>query len=98
MSVALQMLHNNGDSEGLFRAAFMESGATIPTGHVDNPFLQGTFDQFVVDAGCSGSKDTITCLRNVSAAVFTQAVNKAPTLFSFKASPAYDDGRTVRGN
>ncbi|KAM5543204.1 hypothetical protein V8D89_003078 [Ganoderma adspersum] len=82
-SVALQLVYNNGDTEGLFRAAFMESGAPMPTGYVDNAFLQETFDQFVVDAGCSGSEDAIGCLRNISTDAFTDAVNKAPTLNSY---------------
>nr|VWO96114.1 Ku70 protein [Ganoderma boninense] len=62
-SVGLQMLVNGGDTEGLFRAAFMESGAPTPEGFVDNPFLQATFDQFVIDAGCGGSADPVACLR-----------------------------------
>lgn len=90
-SVALQLVYNNGDSEGLFRAAFMESGAPMPTGYVDNPFLQATFDQFVIDAGCSGNEDAIGCLRNISTNAFTDAVNKAPTLNSYGASPVLDD-------
>ncbi|PIL33996.1 hypothetical protein GSI_03704 [Ganoderma sinense ZZ0214-1] len=84
-SVGMQMVYNNGDSEGLFRAAFMESGAPMSTGYVDNPFLQATFDQFVVDAGCSGSADAVACLRNISTDAFTQAVNKAPTLSSYRS-------------
>nr|VWO96868.1 Carboxylic ester hydrolase (EC [Ganoderma boninense] len=84
-SVGLQMLVNGGDTEGLFRAAFMESGAPTPEGFVDNAFLQATFDQFVIDAGCGGSADPVACLRTVSVDAFTQAANKAPTLFSFMA-------------
>ncbi|KAM5540148.1 hypothetical protein V8D89_006288 [Ganoderma adspersum] len=84
MSVALHMLHNNGDPEGLFRAAFMESGSPLPTGYVDNPLSQATFDQFVADTGCSSSEEAIACLRNVSTDVFSQAVDKAPALSDLK--------------
>ncbi len=31
VSVSLQMLANGGDTEGLFRAAFMQSGSPTPT-------------------------------------------------------------------
>jgi acetylcholinesterase len=36
ISVALHMLAYEGDTEGLFRAGFMESGAPIPVGQVDS--------------------------------------------------------------
>ena len=36
ISVALQMLTNGGDPEGLFRAAFMNSGSPVPTGPVED--------------------------------------------------------------
>ena len=36
ISVALQMVANGGNTEGLFRAAFMESGFPIPVGDITN--------------------------------------------------------------
>ena len=36
ISVAMQMLVNGGNTEGLFRAGFMQSGATIPVGGMEN--------------------------------------------------------------
>ena len=84
MSVALHMLNNNGNPEGLFRAAFMESGSPLPTGYVDDPLPQSTFDQFVANTGCSGSQEPVACLRNVTTDVFIQAVNKTPTLSDYK--------------
>jgi acetylcholinesterase len=36
ISVALQMIANDGDNEGLFRGAFMMSGSPIPVGAVDS--------------------------------------------------------------
>ncbi|PIL25405.1 hypothetical protein GSI_13295 [Ganoderma sinense ZZ0214-1] len=75
ISVAAHMLHNDGDTEGLFRAAFMQSGAPVPTGDVDNALCQSTFDQIVSGTGCAGSDDPIACLRNVSVDVFFEALN-----------------------
>jgi carboxylesterase type B len=37
ISVALHMLVNNGDQEGLFRGAIMQSGGPIPVGDIDIP-------------------------------------------------------------
>jgi hypothetical protein len=34
MSVSLQMVANGGNPEGLFRAAFMQSGSPIPAGDI----------------------------------------------------------------
>ena len=38
MSVALQMLYNGSNTEGLFRSGFMESGTALPSGYVDNNY------------------------------------------------------------
>ena len=39
ISVANHLLTNNGDTEGLFRAAFMESGSPLPAGEVEDGAL-----------------------------------------------------------
>jgi hypothetical protein len=36
ISVALQMLTNGGDTEGLFRAGYMQSGSPVPVGPIEN--------------------------------------------------------------
>ena len=36
ISVALHMLADGGDTKGLFRAGFMQSGAPIPVGDITN--------------------------------------------------------------
>jgi hypothetical protein len=36
ISASMHMLANGGDNEGLFRSAFMRSGAPIPVGSVEN--------------------------------------------------------------
>ena len=80
------MLANNGDNEGLFRAAFMESGSPPPTGWVDEPYLQDTYDQIVGDVGCAGSNDTLACLRGVPAEALKAAMDKTPSFVSFQVS------------
>ena len=86
ISVALHMFYNGGNTDGLFRAAFMESGNAIPTGYVDNDYLQNTYDGIVSDTGCSTSSDTLQCLREVPASTLKAAMDKTPSLVSFQVS------------
>ncbi|KAI0322066.1 alpha beta-hydrolase [Amylostereum chailletii] len=82
ISVALQMLTNGGDTEGLFRAAFMQSGSPIPSaGTVET--AQEHFDQLVDDTNCTTSEDKLACLRQVPIDVLRNAINASPSIFSF---------------
>ncbi|KAF8993495.1 carotenoid ester lipase precursor [Cyathus striatus] len=78
ISVALHMVANNGNSEGLFRAGFMESGAPIPVGDITNG--QKYYDAVVSETGCIGTSDTLQCLREVPYAQLKAAINKSPSL------------------
>ena len=78
------MLANGGDTQGLFRAGFMESGSAAPVGYIDNAYLQATYDQVVEDTGCAGSNDTLACLRTVSVESLTAAMDKTPTFVSYQ--------------
>jgi len=83
ISVALHMVTNNGDNEGLFRAAFMESGSPIPVG----PSTDGQvyYDALVKATGCSSASDTLDCLRGVPYDDLLAAVNESPGLFAFQS-------------
>ncbi|KAJ7625831.1 Alpha/Beta hydrolase protein [Roridomyces roridus] len=83
ISVSLQMLTNNGDTEGLFRAAFMQSGSPIPTGPVENG--QKYYDAIVAQTGCVSSKDTLQCLRGVPYPTLKKAMNASPGIFAFES-------------
>ncbi|KDR82548.1 hypothetical protein GALMADRAFT_134147 [Galerina marginata CBS 339.88] len=83
ISAALHMVSNGGNTGGLFRAAFMESGAPIPVGDITNG--QKYYDAIVADTGCSGAADTLACLRTVSFASLKSAINKSPGIFSFQS-------------
>lgn len=80
ISVALQMLTNGGDTEGLFRGAFMESGSPIPTSDVTGG--QVTYDTIVKEVGCASASDTLNCLRSVPFNVLASAVDLTPNIFS----------------
>ena len=77
-----QMITNGGDTEGLFRAGWMESGSALPTR--DFSKLQPTFDFIVAETGCSSARDPVACLREVPAEVITAAMDKTPTFLSFQ--------------
>ncbi|KAJ6554984.1 carotenoid ester lipase precursor [Mycena vulgaris] len=83
ISVALHMLANGGNTEGLFRAAFMESGSPIPVGPIENG--QKYYDAIVAKTGCSGASDTLSCLRTVSYNSLKAAVDASPGIFSYQS-------------
>ncbi|KDQ62130.1 hypothetical protein JAAARDRAFT_203342 [Jaapia argillacea MUCL 33604] len=83
ISVALQMLTNGGNAEGLFRAAFMESGSPIPVGDISHG--QPYYDALVSETGCSGASDTLQCLRQVPYAQLMAAVDQSPGIFSYQS-------------
>jgi carboxylesterase type B len=83
ISVALQMVTNGGDAEGLFRAGFMQSGSPIPVGDITDGQIY--YDALVDSTGCSGSSDTLDCLRGVDYTTLKAAVDATPGIFSYQA-------------
>ncbi|TBU50159.1 carotenoid ester lipase precursor [Dichomitus squalens] len=82
ISVALHMLTNGGDPEGLFHGAFMQSGAPIPVGDIAKG--QSEYDQLVQNTPCAdiASPKTLECLRTLPFDVLKQAVDKSPGIIS----------------
>ena len=78
ISTALHLVANNGDNEGLFRGAFMESGAPIPVGDLTKG--QNEYDAIVQKTGCSGASDTLECLRQAPYSTLKAAVDQSPAL------------------
>lgn len=85
-SVAFQMLTNGGNTEGLFRAGWMESGSALPSG--DFSKLQPTFDFIASEAGCASANDVLDCLRQAPADAITAAMNRTPTFLGFQVRGA----------
>ncbi|KAF8073584.1 carotenoid ester lipase precursor [Lyophyllum atratum] len=83
ISVSLQMVANNGNSEGLFRAGFMQSGSPIPVADITHG--QKYYDAVVSKSGCSGSADTLACLRTVPYKNLKAAINQSPGIFSYQS-------------
>nr|GAT47596.1 predicted protein [Mycena chlorophos] len=83
ISVALHMIANNGNNEGLFRGGFMESGSPIPVGPLENG--QKYYDEIVDYVGCSSASDTLECLRTVPYATLLDAQNASPFIFDYQS-------------
>ncbi|KAE8143921.1 Alpha/Beta hydrolase protein [Aspergillus pseudotamarii] len=65
-SVGAHLVANDGDNEGLFRAAIMESGNANGPPWNGTDWYQPMYDRIVNKTGCSSSSDTLQCLRDVS--------------------------------
>jgi acetylcholinesterase len=76
------MVTNEGNTEGLFRGAFMQSGSPIPVGDITHG--QKYYDSIVSQTGCAGSSDTLNCLRTVPYSNLKNAMNKSPFIFSYQ--------------
>ena len=82
VSVSLHMVMNNGNHEGLFRAAVMQSGSPSPFGDIEHG--QGIYDTVVEKAGCKGARDTLECLRQVPYETYKKATDEAPGIISIR--------------
>jgi acetylcholinesterase len=77
------MVANGGNPEGLFRAAFMQSGSPIPAG--DITLGQPYYDFLVERTNCSGSSDTLGCLRTAPYDKLKAAMLSTPSLYSYSS-------------
>lgn len=80
----MQMMTNDGNNEGLFRAAIVHSGSAIPVGDISHG--QRYYDSLVEQTGCSGALDTLQCLRGVDYVRFKTVVDLFPPITSYQAS------------
>ncbi|KAK2606305.1 hypothetical protein QQS21_003236 [Conoideocrella luteorostrata] len=89
ISVFDQMLLFDGNAtykgKPLFRGAIMNSGSIVPADPVDCPKGQAVYDKVVLEAGCSGSKDTLECLRKADYKTFLNAANSVPGIVSYQS-------------
>jgi len=82
ISVSLHMLANNGNQEGLFRGAVMQSGGPIPVGDIEHG--QPYYDFMVKETGCTHQPDTLDCLRKVPYNTFKRAMDASPNFFAYQ--------------
>ncbi|KAJ7729914.1 Alpha/Beta hydrolase protein [Mycena metata] len=84
ISAALLLLDNKQfEPSALFRGAFMLSGSPVTTGSVADG--QPHYDKLILANNCTGSSDTLECLRRVPFDSFMATVNHTTNLFSFSS-------------
>ncbi|KAJ7167895.1 sterol esterase [Mycena filopes] len=98
ISAATLLLDNKQNSNRLFRGAFMESGAQIPT--PDLATGQAAYDSLITANNCTAAHVTLECLRRVPFDSLMATVLKTPDIFSYRSlsliwSP-YVDGDVVQ--
>ncbi|KAJ6606098.1 carotenoid ester lipase precursor [Mycena vulgaris] len=81
ISTSLLMLSNKLNTNTLFRGAFLQSGSPVSTGSVADG--QPFYDGLVAANNCTGSRDTLACLRHAPFDSFMASVNHTNNLFSF---------------
>ncbi|KAJ5770812.1 uncharacterized protein N7511_002863 [Penicillium nucicola] len=69
-SVGAHLVTNNGDNEGLFRAAIMDSGNAVGPPYNGTEWHQPMYDRIVERAGCTASTRTLQCLRDLPYTTF----------------------------
>ncbi|KAI0259424.1 carotenoid ester lipase precursor [Gloeopeniophorella convolvens] len=82
ISVALHMVTNGGDQQGLFRGAVMQSGGPIPVGPTEHG--QQYYDELVKNAACDSALDTLECLRGVPYERIKYAMDISPNFFAYQ--------------
>ncbi|KAI0766816.1 carotenoid ester lipase precursor [Irpex lacteus] len=81
ISAGLHLLANGGNTEGLFHAAFLESGSIPPVGEISKG--QRWYDSLVRQSGCAGTNDTLACIRETVPAEVIDAIEAtSPSVFS----------------
>lgn len=100
MSVGLHMVWNDGNTNGLFRGGFMESGS--PGGLSNMSAGQPYYDYIVQFTGCEGQSDTLDCLRHAPYDQLMTAVNNTPNQAGYRSLntvwSARIDGSTITRN
>ena len=81
ISIAMQMIANNGNHENLFRGVFMQSGAVLPIGDITNG--QPEFDDIIQQVGCASSEDKIACLRATPFEKIRDIARKSRGIFDY---------------
>ena len=80
----MQLFAYDGNTEGLYRGAIMESGTYVPFGDITDG--QKYYDALIEQTGCSTSTDTLGCLRTVPYEQLSIAINSSPSIMSYQVS------------
>ncbi|KAJ6024001.1 carboxylesterase family protein [Penicillium herquei] len=89
-SVGLQLLAYGGRDDGLFRGAVAQSGSpTLMWPSVTAKEWQPLYDKFVNATNCTGSSDTLNCLRKVDASSLSDVFDSDITTLE-RVNPVVD--------
>lgn len=83
VSVIDQILTNDGENDGLFRGAVMESGFSQPTSDITAG--QPIYDHLVASTNCTTASSTLECLRAAPYNALMRAVDSTPSIFSYSS-------------
>ncbi|TFK70539.1 carotenoid ester lipase precursor [Pluteus cervinus] len=83
ISIGHHLVANNGNNEGLFHAAVMQSGSQTALSDITHG--QKYYDFMVSQTGCGNATDTLDCLRGVPYDSFKAAMDKSPGIFDYQS-------------
>ncbi|KAJ5412022.1 uncharacterized protein N7487_006381 [Penicillium crustosum] len=81
-SVGAHLVTNNGDNEGLFRAAIMDSGNAVGPPYNGTEWHQPMYNRIVERAGCTNSTNTLQCLRELPYTTLYNTANEGLEWFA----------------
>ncbi|KAG6337021.1 hypothetical protein ID866_2081 [Astraeus odoratus] len=84
-SAMLHLVAYDGNLNGLFQGAVMESGSILQMHDITFPQQQENYDFLVEQTNCSIANDTLDCLRQAPYEAIVNATLKTPALLSYEA-------------
>ncbi|KAI6026036.1 Alpha/Beta hydrolase protein [Pisolithus marmoratus] len=85
ISVMLQMVAFDGDVNGLFRGAIMESGSATPIREITSEQQQENYDFLVAQTNCNAASDTLSCLQKAPYDAIVNATAQMTALLSYQS-------------
>ncbi|KAF8558698.1 alpha/beta-hydrolase [Imleria badia] len=85
ISAMMQMVAYDGQLDGLFQGAVMESGSASPIHGITFQAAQDNYDFLVEQVDCTSASDTLSCLRQAPYQTIINAVLQTTPLLSYQA-------------
>ncbi|WYZ41104.1 hypothetical protein EsH8_IV_001445 [Colletotrichum jinshuiense] len=83
-SIAIHMILNDGNNDGLFRGAIMASGGIWKLKNYH--YRQDLFNFVAEQSGCGQAEDKVDCLRKADYGLIYNASQQLPSLVSYRAT------------
>lgn len=85
ISAMLQMVAYDGNLNGLFQGAIMESGSAAPIHEITSEQQQENYDFLIAQTNCGGASDTLGCLREAPYEAIANATAQMTALLSYQS-------------